>query len=247
MVEELFPTLISVVPEMDVGERVVSGSGGFFDQLHAGVLRAPAAFPDVAGRAGTDDIFPDRFAADTSRDYVVERQFAGWEAFSAVLADVFVAGEDVATVELNFVSRQAVVKQQPDYARHGDMEMYRRNPIVPVRLEVTSQLAELAPAVKIVIRISALLERNNLGEIAEQQGKGTPDTDYADRHVMPVKHKNVAVQTGMMFSKSHRSSLVRRTHSLRHVTTASMENSLATRSHPQRRLKTAKHVRCRSG
>jgi len=245
VVEELFPTLVSVVPEMDVGERVVSGFGGLFDQLHAGVFRAPTALPDVAGRAGTDDIFPDRLAANTSRDYVIERQFTGWEAFAAVLADVLVAGEDVAAVELHVVSRQAVVKQQPDYARHGDIEAYRRDPIVPVRLEVTSQLAELALAVKIVIGISALLERNNLGEIAEQQGKGTPDTDYADRHVMPVKHKNVAVQTGVMFSKSHRSSLMRRIHSLRHVTTVGWRTLLAGCGRARRRYKAAKHAHCR--
>ncbi len=82
---------------------------------------------------------------------------------------VLVAGEDVPAVELYLVSRQAVVEQQPDDTRHGDMEMYRRDPIVSVRLEITPQLAYLAPALEIIIGISALLERDDLGKVAEQQ------------------------------------------------------------------------------
>ena len=73
MVEELFPAFVSVVAEVDMGEGVVSGFGGLFDQLYAGVFRGPAAFPDVAGCAGTDDVLPDCLAAHASRDYVVER------------------------------------------------------------------------------------------------------------------------------------------------------------------------------
>lgn len=73
MVEELFPAFVAVVAQMNVDEGVVSGSGGFFDQTHAGVLRGSAALPDVAGRAGADDVFPDCLAADAARDHVVER------------------------------------------------------------------------------------------------------------------------------------------------------------------------------
>jgi hypothetical protein len=83
---------------------------------------------------------------------------------------------------------------------------------VPVRLESAPELADLAPVVEIVIGISALLERNNLGEIAEQQGKGTPDADYADRHVVPVEHKNVTVQTGLRFLRYHGSYFMHHIH-----------------------------------
>ena len=119
------------------------------------------------------------------------------------MANVLVAGEDVAAVELYLVSRQAVVEQQPDYARHRDMEIYRRDPVVPVRLEIAPELADLAPAIEIVIGISALLERNDLGEISEQQGEGPSDADYVDRHIMPVEHKNVTVQAGLMLLRYH--------------------------------------------
>ena len=159
-----------------------------------------AAFFDVAGRAGADDVLPVCFAAHASRDHVVERQFTRRVALAAELADVLVAGEDIAAVELDLVSRQAVVEQQPDDSRHGDMEMYRRDPVVAVRFELTPQLADLAPAIEIVIGIPALLERYDLGEIAKQKRKRPPDADDADRHIMPVEHQNVTVQTGFVFS-----------------------------------------------
>ena len=73
MVEELFPASVSLVAEVDVDERVVSGPDGFLDELHGGVLGRSAAFFDVAGRTRTDDILPDGFSAQTPRDDVVER------------------------------------------------------------------------------------------------------------------------------------------------------------------------------
>ncbi len=73
MVEELFPASVSVVAEVDVDEGVVAGLDGLFDELHTGMFWGMAAFFDVTGRAGTNDVFPGRFAAQAARDYVVER------------------------------------------------------------------------------------------------------------------------------------------------------------------------------
>ena len=42
---------------------------------------------------------------------------------AAILAMVFVAGEDVPAIEFDLASGQAVVKEQPDNSRHGDMEI----------------------------------------------------------------------------------------------------------------------------
>ncbi len=73
MVEELFPASVSVVAEVDVDERVVAGLDGLFDEFHAGMFYGLAAFFDVTGRAGTNDVFPGCFTAQAARDYVVER------------------------------------------------------------------------------------------------------------------------------------------------------------------------------
>jgi len=51
----------------------VAGLDGLFDEFHAGMFYGLAAFFDVTGRTGTNDVFPGRFAAQAARDYVVER------------------------------------------------------------------------------------------------------------------------------------------------------------------------------
>ena len=59
MVEELFPASVSVVAEVDVEEWVVPGPDRLLNKLHPGVLWGSAAFFNVAGCAGTNNIFPD--------------------------------------------------------------------------------------------------------------------------------------------------------------------------------------------
>ena len=75
------------------------------------------------------------------------------------------------------------------------MEIYCGNPVVPIRLEITPELAYLAPAMEIVVGISTLLKGDDLGKVAEQQGKGPFGADYANRHIMLVEHKHVTIQT----------------------------------------------------
>jgi len=59
VVEELFPASVSLVAEVDVDERIVSGPDGFLNKLHPGVFGSLASFFNVAGCAGANDIFPD--------------------------------------------------------------------------------------------------------------------------------------------------------------------------------------------
>lgn len=164
-----------------------------------------AALFDVAGGTGTYDVLPVSLAAQAAGDNVVKRKLAGRETLAAILAVVFVAGEDVPAVEFDLVSRQPVVKEQSDNPRHGDIEIHGRDPVVPVRLEIPPELANLAPAMEVVVRVPPLLERDDLGKVAEQQGKRPPGADYAYRHIMLVEHKHVTIQTRLTFSSNHSS------------------------------------------
>ncbi len=64
---------VSLVAEVDVDEGIVPGLYGLFDELHAGIFQDLAALFNVAGRTGTNDVFPGCFAALAARDYVIER------------------------------------------------------------------------------------------------------------------------------------------------------------------------------
>ncbi len=73
MVEELFPASVAVMAEVDVDERVVPGLDRLSNKLHPCVFWSSAAFLDIVGCAGTNNIFPDSFASHTAWYDVVER------------------------------------------------------------------------------------------------------------------------------------------------------------------------------
>jgi len=201
-----------MMAEVDVDERIMAGFDRLLYQLHAGIVGTLAALLYITGSTGTDNILPCGLAAHTSRDDVVQRQLTGREMLAAILAFVLITRENVTAVELDLGSRQAVVKEQPDNPRHGHVEIDRRDPVMPVRLKITPELAHLTPALEIVIRIFAFLERYHLGEVSKQQRKRPLDPYDPDSHVMLVQHKNITAQTGMIFSSNHSSHTACNTH-----------------------------------
>jgi len=178
-------------------QRVVPGPDRLVDYRHTRLPGSSASLPYVAARARADDILPLRFSARAPRHDVVERKLARGEALPAILASVLVAGEDVAPIELHLGAGQAVVEKQPNYPRHRNMEIDRRNPVVPIRLKLPTELTDLAPALEVVIRIAALFEGHDFGKLPAQQGECASCPHYADRHIVLVEHKHVAVQSGL--------------------------------------------------
>jgi len=127
---------------------------------------------------------------------VVEGKLSGGETFAAILAGVSVTGEDVPPIEFYLASGQAVVEQEADNAGDGDVEIYGRNPVLAIRLEITFELTYLAPALEIVVCISALLKRDYLSKLAKEQRECPPGTDYANSHIVLVQDKDITVQAG---------------------------------------------------
>jgi hypothetical protein len=127
---------------------------------------------------------------------VVEGKLSGGETFAAILAGVFVAGEDVAAIEFYLASGQAVVEEEADNAGDGDVEIYGRNPVLAIRLEITFELAYLAPVLEIVVCINTLLKRDDLSKLAKEQRKCPSGADYANSHIVLVQDKDITVQAG---------------------------------------------------
>ena len=130
---------------------------------------------------------------------MVEGKLAGGETLAAILAAVSVAGEDVPPIEFYLASGQAVVEEEADNAGDGDVEIYGRNPVLAIRLEIAFELAYLAPALEIVVCISTLLKRDYLGKLAKEQRKCPSGADNADSHIVLVQDKNITVQAGFNF------------------------------------------------
>ncbi len=203
MVEELLPASITRMAEVDVDQWIVFWAMRFLYESKSGLFGHSPALSDVAVRARTNDVFPDRFSADASGDNVVKRQLGGWILLAAILAFVFIAGENISPVKLDLISRQTVIKEQPNYSRHGYIEIDGGHPVVSVRLEPPPQLADLSPALEIVVRINSLFKRHNLRQLPEKQGKRPSCLNNAYRHIVLVENKHVAVQTRLYFRGNH--------------------------------------------
>jgi hypothetical protein len=58
MVEELLPTTVAGLAEMNVDKRIVPGSGGLLDERHSGLLGSSASLYHITLCAGTNHISP---------------------------------------------------------------------------------------------------------------------------------------------------------------------------------------------
>ena len=47
------------------------------------------------------------------------------------------------------------------------MEIYGGYPVVSIRLEITFELANLAPALEVIVGISSFFERDDFGKVAK--------------------------------------------------------------------------------
>ena len=72
VVEELLPTTVAFLTQVDVDKRIVPGLDGLSDERQARLLGHSAAFFNIAVRAGANHIFPNRFSAHSSRNDVVQ-------------------------------------------------------------------------------------------------------------------------------------------------------------------------------
>ncbi len=200
----MLPATVAGLAEVNADERIVFRLGWLLDKSQAGLLGGSATFFHVTLRAGTDHILPIRFSACSARDNVVEGKLGGGETLAAILAGVFVAGEDVPPIEFYLAAGQAVVEEQADNAGDGDVEIYGGNPVAAIRLEIAFEFADLAPALEIVVGVCALLERDDLGELAKQQRECSSGADYADGHIMFVQHEDITVQGGFELTGNHK-------------------------------------------
>lgn len=197
MVEELFPAFVSVGAEMQADYGVAFGFFGFLDEFHMGLFGGSAAFFYIAGGTGAHDIGPGAFAPQGTRHDMIERQLGGGEFFAAILTATAVPRKDIAPVELDGLTRQAVIKQQADDAGHGDVQMHRGDPIVFVGLKGAFGLTDLLPSPKIIIGIGAFFAGDDFGLFPTQQRKRPACADNAQGHIMLVQHKDMALQAAM--------------------------------------------------
>ena len=200
---------------------MVRRADGLADQRHVRLHRRAAALAAVATHAAAHQVLPAGAAALAARHDVVEAQLAGGKAFAAVLAAVVVAGKDVAAVELGFATRHAVVFEQPDDPRHGEVEAHGADPLVvgvaAVALGVPGPgEADALPVGEVVAAVAAVVDLDDLGEVAGDHGEGAPRVDHTHRDPELVEHQDVAIECRRGWGRSGHQKRSPREHGSRH-------------------------------
>jgi len=128
------PAIVFVQREVDLNKRPPFRAFWFADEIHAGLIRRAVGLTRVARDARANDVFPRRRAAAIARDDVVEIQIFALKNFTAVLAGIFIALENVVPREFYFLLRHAVIHEEQNDFRHADAERDGVNRIIVRRI-----------------------------------------------------------------------------------------------------------------
>jgi len=201
LVEEGFPGTVAPGPEFQMNHRAAPRLLRQANQLHVRLARSPPAFAFVALRAGADQVRPVRGPALRTGNDVVQAQFAAGKPVPAILAPILIAREQVAAVELHPLPRQLVVAEQPDHARHPDLERNGPDPVVgliALRKEFAI-LRDFAPALEVERLVPVLGDVDDLGDFLAQKRERAPGRDYVQRHEIAVQHQHAGLKRRRIF------------------------------------------------
>ena len=115
---------------------------------------------------------------------------------AAILAPILVAREQVAAVELHPLPRQLVVAEQPDHARHADLERDGPDPVVGLVAlrEEFAVLRDLSPALEVERLVPVLGDVDDLGDFLAEQRERAAGRDYVQRHEVAVQHQHTGLK-----------------------------------------------------
>jgi len=125
MVQELFPTVIARVPQMDMYERIAVRFPGFFDEFHVGLSRSPPPLLGIASNAGTHNVLPHGFPPQAPGKHMIKRQLLRRKVLTTVLASIMIPGKQIPPVEFHLIARETVIKKQANDPGHGYMKVDR--------------------------------------------------------------------------------------------------------------------------
>ena len=144
-----------------VSMRVALGLRRPADEFHLGLVGGATALPHVACQTRANDVFPTGRPTPTAGHHVIKAQLVDGKVPAAILALVAVASQDIATIQMDALLRQAIVTQQPDHAGNLDLEIDRADPVFVRLLEMDPFPAGLQPRLEGVVGERPFLPRMN--------------------------------------------------------------------------------------
>lgn len=181
-----------VLPDGNEGEA--GWSGGLRLELHASLSGGAPSLECIALHAAADDVVPAGLTALASGYHVIETHLAERQLLAAVLAALFVAGEEVATAEPHGLLNHAVKTGEAHDAWRQEPLPNELNPVTGRLPQLILEGTQLAPAVKVVVHVTAVLDVDNFGGRAVEEQAGLPDRDDMDGDVRSIEDQDAPAQ-----------------------------------------------------
>tara|TARA_Y100000589_G_scaffold329742_1_gene377279 strand:+ start:3636 stop:4016 length:381 start_codon:yes stop_codon:yes gene_type:complete len=121
---------------------------------------------------------------------MVDREVGNRESFTAVLTSIPVTREEIATIETNAVIGLTVAGGDPDDPRRRHIPAGRPDPIMVSTLVLTLKIGDLQPGRDVEGFISPAIDRDDLGDLAEQEDEGLTNGNDPYGRVAPVENQN---------------------------------------------------------
>ena len=118
----MLPEIVLRCGERNLDERPPFWPFGFADQAHVRFARKPVALACIAGDARANHVFPCCSPSPIAWYDVIQIEFASIENFTAVLAGVLVALEDIVARKLYFLLWKPIEHQQYNHPWDTDFE-----------------------------------------------------------------------------------------------------------------------------
>lgn len=188
-IDKMPPTFVLGRRKGDLNKWTPLGPLRFADKMHVRFLRQSIAFACIARDAGANHIFPCCRSTSFARHDMIEIQLISLKNFTAILAGVLIALENVVTRKLHFLLRETIKKEQHNHARDSDLPRNGCDHFVFRR-----GYRKIAPTFEIVRqKIACFVRRDDMGVPCIDQCEGA--SRRADVHRLPqaIEHQDLTI------------------------------------------------------
>jgi hypothetical protein len=185
----MFPRFIVTFAELKMKHGPPLRPLRFLQQFQTGFRGSAIALATVTRHAGTNDVFPRRFAPAVARNHVIQIKVFPIKFVTAILAGVVIALENIVARKLDLLLRHPVEEKKQDHLRHANGEGNRAD---HVRALVAAREAEPLIEGHGLERAAVRIDDLRVALVKEHEGA----LDAADVDGLPqtIEHEDVVAQ-----------------------------------------------------
>jgi len=125
---------------------------------------------------------------------MIDREIGHRKSLAAVLASIPITCEEIPTVKTHAVVRLTIAAGDPDDPRRRHITAGRSDPVMFAKLILPLEIGDLQPGGDVECLVSTTIDRDDLGDLAEQEDKGLADGNDPYGRVAPVENQDGFVE-----------------------------------------------------